>query len=251
MREQKLSVRGSQSSFVQDGQAISIYGTGCFRKQLIGSFGIEEPFPPDIALLGAQNEVRYEEQLKAAGTVYEREVVVKQPILGEAYFSGRMDFWCPEETVKIRELKSASSENTYKEVIKKGNVKATNLAQVIAYMVCKEETRGSLVYTYYPGNAEPIERVFDVSINDSGEIAVDSRHSGYTVADYLQHRIRSAVLIQNKEVGEKPKNADDKWRSPCKYCKYAAACGAWDLGLLDGVEAFLNKAEQAVKGAKG
>jgi hypothetical protein len=235
---------------MQDGQAISIYGTGCFRKQLIGSFGIEEPFPPDIALLGAQNEVRYEEQLKAAGTVYEREVAVKQPILGEAYFSGRIDFWCPEEAVKIRELKSASSENTYKEVIKKGHVKATNLAQVVAYMVCKEEVQGNLIYTYYPGSGEPIERSFSIGINDSGKITVDDGPSGFSVGDYLEHRIRSAVLIQNREVGDKPKDWDNKWKSPCKYCKWASACGAWDLWLLEDVEAFLDKAEQSVKGAK-
>jgi CRISPR/Cas system-associated exonuclease Cas4 (RecB family) len=254
MKEQKLSVRGSQATFCENGVVLTKYGTGCYRRQLIGSFGIEEPFPEEIAKVGAMNEEAYEAAFIKRGEEYQREVEVKRPILEGVIFSGRMDFYVPNSDVRIRELKSATSENTYKEVIKKGKYKVENLAQVTAYMICLEESQGLLVYTYYPKeDAKTIlveTREFLVQIEDTGIILVDGRSSGFRVEDQLEHRYNSARWLVDGAVPPAPKGRDDKYKSPCKWCAFKQACNEYEMGLLRDREQFLITAENTMQRSK-
>jgi hypothetical protein len=252
MKEQKLSVRGSQASFCENGVVLTQCGTGCYRRQLIGSFGIEEPFPPEIAAVGAMNEERYEKDLQNAGFDYQREVEVKRPIMEGVQFSGRMDFYLPSDPIKIRELKSATSEKTYKEVIVKGKYKLENLAQVSAYMICMEEEVALLIYNYYPKEGakadQEAERKFWVTIDITGGIFVDGESTGFTVADQLEHRYNSARWLIADDIPPAPKGRDDKWKSPCKFCAFQQACNEYDMGLVRDKESFLITAEKTMKG---
>jgi hypothetical protein len=247
-REQKRSVRGSQSAFMEDGLVSCKYDTGCFRAQLIGSYGIKKILPELIMRIGAINEARYEEELKHQGIAYEREVVLEQPIFHTVVSRGRMDFYCPEQEYKIHELKSATSNKTFTDVIKRGHFKPENLAQLLSYMVNKEEYKGILHYTYYEKKGEDYEaaaiRAFYVTIDDDGSILVDEEKSKFTVADYLKHRYNSGMWLMDPDMPPKPKNHADKWRSPCKYCVFKQACNMWDMGLIREREEFLNEAER-------
>ena len=251
MKAQKKHVRGSQSSFMQDGQALSAWGTGCFRRQLIGSHGIEAPFPEAIARTGAANEENYASELYYSGTVYVREMEVDQEGVDGVGFTGRVDFFCPFDEYPVRELKSATSEKTFTEVLKRGHYKPNNLAQLVSYMVTLEKVKGILHYTYYDKAQEDYiptaVRAFHVTIDDDGRILVDDESSDFTVADLLAHRYNSAKWLVDPEVPPPPKGHLDKWRSPCKYCDFRQACNMYDCGMITTKEEFLKQAAKGVK----
>jgi hypothetical protein len=236
---------------MEDGQALSAWGTGCFRRQLIGSYGIETPFPEAIAKTGAANEENYASGLYYDGIVYVREMEVHQEAVAGVGFSGRVDFFCPFEEFKVRELKSATSEKTFTEVIKRGHYKPNNLAQLVSYMVALEEAKGILHYTYYDkvqGDYIPTAvRAFQVTIDDDGRILVDEEDSEFTVANSLAHRYNSAMWLVDPEVPPLPKGHLDKWKSPCKYCDFRQTCNMYDCGMITTKEEFIQQAAKGVK----
>ena len=249
--KQKKHIRGSQSSFMEDGQALSAWGTGCFRRQLIGSYGIEGPFPEAIARTGAANEEVYASELYYAGIVFVREMEVNQEVTADIGLSGRVDFFCPFEEFKVRELKSATSEKTFTEVIKRGHYKPNNLAQLVSYMVVLEEPKGILHYTYYDKAQEDYiptaVRAFQVTIDDDGRILVDGEDSEFTVANLLSHRYNSAMWLVDTSVPPLPKGHAEKWKSPCKYCDFRQACNMYDCGMIATKEEFIQQAAKGVK----
>jgi hypothetical protein len=249
--KQLLNIRGSSSAFVVDGLVISQWGTGCYRKQLIASYGLTPPFPPEMAKVGAMNERVYELGLIEQGVDYLREVEVFQEVMGDITFSGHIDFWCPQDKYKIRELKSATSEKTFIEVIRRGHYKSENLAQVVAYMVSEEVYDSILSYTYYSKEQEQYEptamRNFQVRIRDDGRIMVDEEESKFTVDNYLQHRYNSAKWLVSSDVPPRPKDHDNKWKSCCKYCEYASACNMYDCNFIHSKEEFINEVEKGAK----
>ena len=147
------------------------------------------------------------------------------------------------EAVAIEELKSVTSKNTHRNVIKNGNFVIENLAQTVAYMVAMRVVKAKLIYTYYEEDGGELhaqdERTFKISIDNFGRIFVDDLPTRYTVQDYLAHRNAAAIAVSTGRVPQRPHAWDAPFGSPCAYCPFSKACDDWDKGVIESDEAFV------------
>lgn len=248
-------IYGSASAFMRGRLVITESPGGCLRNMLLNSHGVRDnSIDPCHIVRGAFNEEEYEKRLQAAGTKYEREVSLRSEVDGfpEVYFSGRFDFavFDAQGNRYIIELKSTESKNRLKS-IKGGFYKNYNLAQLVAYMVETKTVAGSLIYTYFEKSANDeyvnkYERELKVTIDNRGDIAVNSIPSGYSVHDLLLHRVTAAKALTEGLVWDRPYKWAEKWSSPCGLCAFKATCSKFDSGKIEGVVAFVEDARQSL-----
>lgn len=234
------------------------YKTGCLRKILIQSRGTESKIDPKYVTVGALNEQLHEERLRSQRLTYHREFEFKTPVAQQnsdntspVTLSGHVDFVHTNADgvpVSIDELKSISSVNSYRKIIKNGQYLTENLAQIIAYMVNVRVVKGRLIYTYYgdivdKGWTAIDSRTFLVEIDDFGRIHVDGKHTRWTVGDQLAHRTAAARVIATGEVAERPNLWDAPFVSPCGYCPFRDACDRYDRNEIEGSDAFVSYAQ--------
>lgn len=228
-------IYGSASAFVKGRLCFTQYDSGCLRSILAKSWVRTPDIDPKHSILGEKNERRFEEQLKQAGIEFVAESPVSYPLdhCNGVVFSGRRDFVVSAgDSNEIVELKATSSKTKY-QMMREGKYVVENLAQLVAYMVEAEATRGRLVYAYYkdPTAAEPhLESTYLVTIDPSGDILANGRHSGFTIADYLLHRDSAATAVSQGVVYDRPYNYDAAFGSPCQYCVFKSACDRFDSG---------------------
>jgi len=237
-------IYASNSGFKKGRLIFTTYDSGCLRKILINSWGYRPPISGDYTKIGEANEQRYEKALTDAGISYERESPCTVPVRddGSVIFSGRRDFvLATANGPEIIELKATQSK-TKLQMMKEGKYVIENLAQTVAYMFQAGAHTGKLVYTYFkPGASDPsLEKVYNIAVDDFGDILVNDKNSGYTITDYLMHREGAADAVLNNTVYDRPVNYDAPFGSPCAYCPFKAACQAFDttdgLELVDAVK---------------
>lgn len=255
----------SSAGFMLGAAVVTPYNSGCMRHILLQSKGLfADDIDPKYQELGALNEDRYEKEVLQTDPKllhYDKEYKIKQKIGDtEVYLVGRIDFLVRRADVPgeiIHENKSSDSANTLREVIKKGNVKSHNLAQIVVYMIARETQKGKLIYSHYKKDKQTKlwvmdnERAFKITISDAGVIMVDGVFSGYTVQDQLAHQNTAARVIENDLIYDRPLGWDDRFKSPCAYCPWSKACDKYDNGEITTVEQFVEEATQLLSNNKG
>lgn len=265
--EKRRRINGSSSGFMWGDLVISKYSSPCLRNIYLKAWGIYTGLSdPKYAVLGALNEERYEKEdvasypdLKSA----EREQEIKNPLsFNSSYlFSGRADFVTESygnPNVVVHENKSADSTNTRLEVIRKGNYVPENLAQLVSYMDQKKTPYGVLSYDFYErGKSKKQEDVskwyrregrrFAVEINKNGIILVDQQASLFSIRDLWDHQKAQVRCIENDEIGPRPYNWEQKWGSPCTFCKFKPVCDRWDSEEIKTTKEFVEESNNVIK----
>jgi hypothetical protein len=242
--------RLSSSAFAWGDLVFTDYKSGCFRKILIQSRGVRDKIKPQYTELGALNEQRHEDRLKSEGQRYLREHAVGRGIAGGSgvTLSGHIDFLLYDRdginAASVDELKSVSSTNTRRNVIKNGHYVTENLAQIVSYMAETRVQNGRLIYTYYQEGEAVDERTFRVTLDEFGKIFVDSKATQFSYHDILSHQSKAAAVIKDGTVGPRPFRWEFQFVSPCTFCPYKQACDQYDAGAIEGAESFVKYAEQ-------
>lgn len=254
--------RASSSAFMWGQTVFTDYKTGCLRKILIQSRNHQATIDPKYGILGKINEDRHEARLIKEGTKFLREVEFKSkvPMVPSINLSGHADFILIDplniNPYCVDELKSVTSKNVRRNVIKNGEYGTENLAQLVTYMAEAKVTKGRLIYTYYEQDTNNQqyyavdERTFNVTIDDFGKIAVDSNPTQYSFNDVLAHRVAAARTIENGEVAQRPYRWELNFVSPCQWCPFKQACDKFDAGEIEGTDAFVEYAKTCSQGAK-
>lgn len=237
----------SSTSWLRDGQVQTKYASACLRSILLKFHGIKDTsFDPKHSERGAWDEHRWEQILISEGRVYQREVPLKYQIPDtDFHISGRCDFLLPTERLII-EKKSSESPSVLT-MLNKNLYKSENLAQIVLYMLITGFETGHLIYSYYKVSKSGIkvytphvDKVYVVTIADNGNIQVDGKFSKYTVDDLVQHLMAQTEIFDAVEVPPRPANYDSQWEGPCGMCPFSKSCTAYDDGLVDTAEEFIN-----------
>ncbi len=211
------------------------YGSGCLRNLLLKFWIPRRVEIKEIyQRVGAAHEAFYARKIKAE--VFGAEVPIGGDIQGIP-IKGRMDFVLPlkDGDKVIVETKGTNSKYALNSVIKQGKLKLNQLAQLVFYMITQKCNKGKLVYGVY----EEVEdsyfrqigyREFKITFNPQGQILIDGVPYEHTVSDQVDHQMRSAEVLKNETIWDRPANADAKWGSPCGYCDYIDVCAKWDSG---------------------
>lgn len=242
----------SNSAFMLGGVVVTKYNNGCLRSILIQSHDIREGAIPQLYIdCGAEHERVHEAELKAKGTSYIREMVIKAQLTSDVEYSGRADFVCHEAVgIIVDECKGHTSKNTRRDVIRKGEYNISYLAQLVSYMVRLRAQKGRLVCGYYEEDpfgklCRQEERTFKVEVDDDGSILVDGASSGYGVADLLAHQREAVRVLETQEVSARPDKANLRFGGPCSTCPFKAACDVYDTAG-GSTEDFLESARVAI-----
>ena len=114
-----------------------------------------------------------------------------------------------------------------------GRPKIDHLAQLVFYLIFLQETRGKLVYRFFPKKGVVRERKeFRIEIGNDGEILVDGTKHQFSVANQLEHQLLAAEAIKELGVIERPNS------EACKWCKTKVMCKAYE-GMGGTIKQFL------------
>lgn len=256
--------RLSSSAFLWGRLVFTDYNTGCFRKILANSQDMSFRVKEKYEKLGKWNEDRYAAYLTSLGLVEgksfyrETEVFRTSSKVPGVTISGHADFVIKDDrggVARVDELKSVTSKNVRRDVLKNGKFKTENLAQLVAYMGEFDCVHGRLVYSYYEKTESdpyaPVlvdERVFVVHIDDYGRIEVDNEPTRFTAYDVIAHRNVAVSVIGSHTIRERPYMHDAPFGSPCHFCEFKPACDALDNGEIEGAVAFVESARKLTGG---
>jgi hypothetical protein len=264
------NVRGANSGFIKNGQLWSTDSSGCLRVVLLRDHAIESPKDEralKVFQIGFHNEALFKTELEHWGVAHDADVAVDETLRSGVSFQGHMDFkvYAPGTKPTVYELKSVTSENTYKKVFVKGEYKYSNLAQLLRYMLASNLTNGVLRYTSFMeavkykeidgltwdeiaarlAKIQPESVEFKVEITDSGKIEVDGKEIIFDVFDALAHTEAAAYVLEKDAVfPDRPK--DLRGDNPCHFCQFRNVCDRFDESH-GGVttEQFLKLAKEA------
>lgn len=236
----------SSTSFMKGRLVFTDYSSGCPRKIYLASQGVKEPFiPKHYAEMGLQHEDAFGATLSNAEV--QRELPFKWSIPGtNAFISGRIDYVVNGE---IFELKATDSKTNLTNIINGGRLKPEQLAQVAIYMMALEKSEATIYYGYYVSdkltNIRTLkrDRTFILNIDTYGDIFVDTKYSGYNIADVLKFLNTVTDLINNHEISDRPHNWAARFGSPCNYCVFKSSCELHDSGITEGASAFVSNSK--------
>jgi len=234
----------SSAAFVWEGTVVTEYSSGCLRYILISANGIRTPIPEEYMRVGAAHEEMYAAELTAKGVQYEREVKIRIPISTalDVDISGRIDFVIAPNF--ITETKGTISKNTRLKVLRKGEVKINQLAQLVSYLIARQASTGQLVTGYYEETEDNVlvlkeRRDFLVRIAEDGGILIDGVPSMFTVYDQLAHRTLAAEVLETNRIADRPDNWHLKYGGPCGFCAFKDTCDKYDAGAFKDLQEFL------------
>ena len=222
MREMKLNP--SSAAWAVGGNVISGSDKGCLRNLVFSAYVDKyEEIDPKYALMGAEGEDLYEQYLREEQPwPYHKEFVLRDEFFG-AKRSGRVDFLTHHDGYRVvHECKSSQSYFVYKEVFEAGTPKIDHLAQLVFYLIMLRETRGRLVYRFFPKKGPKELKSFKIQVCSEGGIWVDGTRHQFSVANQLEHQLMAAKTIT--ELGVVVKAGS----SACKYCKVKQLCSDYD-----------------------
>lgn len=254
MEFKKIKLYPSGTAFMKGRLVFTDYSGGCPRKIYLNQKGVKEgDIDSKYAIMGKENEDEFYLEMQKSDVLIEREVAFKWDLpttgsLPTAYLSGRIDFLIDGE---IWELKSSASGKILQDTIKKGKVRAENLAQIIIYMFNQKAEHAYLRYTYYGGRGKvkPI-RTFKISIDDYGRILIDNIASSFLLDDVLKFLTTMTDIVTKDVIWDRPYNWDSSFASPCTYCVFKSACDKYDNGQIEGAVAFVEHSDKLIKEKK-
>ncbi len=229
----------SASGFVSGLGVLSEYSSSCPRYMVISHNAPRTPILEIYGRLGAFHESRvallFGDQVEAV------ERPVKAQIDLDTEYSGRVDFILKDQTVI--EAKASMSKTFRREVIRKGHVKLSHLAQIVSYMIQLKADKGQIITGYYeetPEGPDPFiqkeSRIFHISIRSDGGILIDGEWSGHNAQDQYKHTLLAAEVLRTREIKDRPINTEDFFKSPCFFCPLKDVCTQYDKKYIDSEE---------------
>ena len=194
---------------------------GCLRyillQRYIPKFIDIDPKFKEIGNWGEEQYLDY--MLNEQDYPFHRELPFKSELNG-IQVSGRMDFISYHDGFKvIHECKTTQSKNVLYQNMRKNEPKLNHMAQLVFYLINQNETRGKLVYRFWPTNEL---KIFKIEIEPSGQILVDKKPYKLTVNEQMTHQILSAEVLTEEYIADKP------YGSGCRFCDYKEECEKFD-----------------------
>lgn len=246
----KKQLRGGNSSIMRRGVLYGSSSSNCLRMILLRDKGIQ--FEADakskkVFAIGHLNEDLFERDYLSDTPNVTKEMEVQIGLSDNVDFIGHVDLHTPG---LIYELKSCTSDNTYKKVFVEGKYKKENLIQLATYLLMTETPEGYLCYTSYtdkiqykaldkideaaiPQLAEESERetVFiPVTFSDDGKVLANNADSGIKVEDILEFQEAAINVLENDIVyPDRPEPFDSSDRfTACSSCPLNSVCSTWE-----------------------
>ena len=259
----KKQLRGGNSSIMKNGVLYGASSSNCLRMILLRDKGIQSE--PDerskkVFAIGHLNEDLFEKDhlQDVEGLEKEKEYVIG--VHDNVDFCGHIDFASPGH---LFELKSCTSENTYKKVFTNKKYKIENLIQLATYMLMSETPQGFLCYTSYTDKiqykaldklemddilqlAEESERetvMIPVTFNEEGEVLANGKGSGVFVADILEFQEAAINVLDNDLIhADRPESFELNTKfTACYSCPLSNLCNEWEEKRFS-TDEFVSKA---------
>lgn len=263
----KKQLRGGNSSIMRRGVLYGASSSNCLRMVLLRDKGIQ--FEADarskkVFAIGHLNEnLFYQDYLSDVyGVEEEKEVQIE--LSDSVDFVGHIDFAVPG---LLYELKSCTSDNTYKKVFIEGKYKKENLIQLATYLLMTETPEGYLCYTSYtdkiqyksldkineadiPQLAEESERetVFiHVTFSEDGKVLANDADSGIKVENIISFQEAAINVLENDIIyPDRPEPFDSSDRfTACSSCPLNSVCTTWEAKRWS-TERFVKEARKAL-----
>jgi CRISPR/Cas system-associated exonuclease Cas4 (RecB family) len=131
----------------------------------------------------------------------------------------------------VAEVKSTESHSLKREVIRKGGVLDTHVAQLVTYMDMLQVSKGYLFVVFFnstkkrpePTITEEREFVVDVDF-DTGFILIDQKSYQFKLEDLRQHRKNVDRSLRNMELPPRPFHGEIKFTGACHFCRFKTLC---------------------------
>lgn len=246
----RKQLRGGNSSIIRRGVLYGASSSNCLRMVLLRDKGVQLPADAKskkVFLVGHMNEDLFERDYLTDVEDVEKEKEVEIGLSDNVDFVGHCDFACPGI---LYELKSCTSDNTYRKVFIENKYKKENLIQLATYMLMTETTDGFLCYTSYTDKlqyktldkhdddaittlAEESERetrFIRVAFTDEGKVLADDADSGIMVQDILEFQNAAISVLENDAVyPDRPEPFDSNERyTACYNCPLNQVCARWE-----------------------
>lgn len=188
---------------------------------------------PAYAGLGALDEARLAAQLTKKRVKFEREVPFKIPFK-HIVISGRYDFDIAyKDGPVILEKKASTSDYVKRDHLDTGEPDANHVAQLVMYLLLHKRQIGHLHLSYYELSADQLsyvvaqEKVWVISVLDTGTILVDNAEYGHSVADLRRWLLgaHDALTLPNI-VPHEPRLHAIPYKNPCYFCPLKDVCAA-------------------------
>ena len=247
-----------------------LYGassSNCLRMVLLRDKGVQSQ--PDerskkVFAVGHLNEELFEQDYLSGMSDVEKEKEVCVELSDRVDFIGHCDYAAPG---LLYELKSCTSDNTYKKVFVENKYKKENLIQLATYLIMTETQEGYLCYTSYtdtiqykaldkvleadiPKLAEQSERetrFIHVTFTDDGKVLADGADSSIKVEDILEFQQMAVNVLENDIVyPDRPEPFDSGDRfTACSSCPLNNVCSRWEEKRWP-TERFVREARKAL-----
>lgn len=263
MRKQ---LRGGNSSIIKKGVLYGSSSSNCLRMILLRDKGIQSK--PDekskkVFTIGHLNEDLFiKDYFTDIEIEKEKEVVVG--LSDNVDFCGHIDL---AVSGLLYELKSCTSDNTYKKVFTEGRYKKENLIQLATYLLMTETQEGYLCYTSYtdkiqyksldkineadiPQLAEESERetVFiHVTFSEDGKVLTNNDDSGIKIENIIEFQEVAINILENDIVyPDRPEPFDSNDRfTACSSCPLNTTCSTWEVKRWS-TERFVKEARKVL-----
>lgn len=263
----KKNLRGGNSSIMRRGVLYGASSSNCLRMVLLRDKGVQSQ--PDerskkVFAVGHLNEELFEQDYLTGIPDVEKEKEVCVGLSDTVDFVGHCDFAAPG---LLYELKSCTSDNTYKKVFVENKYKKENLIQLATYLIMTETQEGYLCYTSYtdtiqykaldkvseadiPKLAEQSERetrFIHVTFTDDGKVLADDADSSIKVEDILEFQQMAINVLENDIVyPDRPEPFDSGDRfTACSSCPLNNVCSRWEEKRWP-TERFVREARKAL-----
>ena len=242
MDDTKLTVGPSGAAFTT-GSAIEAESTSqCPRYWLAKKNGFRTKIDPLYGAIGELSEVMFKTKHRKThpDDTIESQVPIEKDLSEHSAIFGYLDMIItkPDGSKVVVEKKAHISSNVRLEVIRKKQVKASHVAQIVTYMIVTDIPKGQIVCDFYELNydcdklhqSEGI--TFDVEIKDR-KIYIDGVEYKHMVTDLAKFYkfIDNAVKLDT--LPNRPTKPTTSRSSVCTYCPLNNHCDEAEIRKLD------------------
>lgn len=235
---------------MKNGVLLGASSSNCLRMILLRDKGVQST--PDkrsekVFALGHLNEDLFIEDYFKDTENLEKEKEIVIGISDSVDFCGHIDLVVDGV---VYELKSCSSDNTYKKVFVQNDYKKENLIQLATYLFMTETEKGYLCYTSYTDTiqykkldkiekdaivqlANDSERetvMLPVTFSEDGDVLVDGKKSGISVQNILEFQENAINILENDSIypdRPEPFEANSRFTA-CYSCPLNNLCSSWE-----------------------
>lgn len=244
-----IKLYASESGFLYGDLCVTTYPSGCLRHiaWVANNRDLRPDIKPEFVKVGAVMERENAKRLDKEGLDYQLEIPLTYKTAAGIEVRGRCDVMLPG---LIQETKGTFAKSNIYSVFRKGEYKATYLAQLVRYMVVAEIDKGEMIHGAFKFSPENLftgteyslveTKTFKVAIRSDGSVSVDgSVSAGYSVQAGLDHIEQAAQAAVDRRVWPtRPMNHAAKFGSPCGFCELRPVCDMVDSGSLSHKDSF-------------